>query len=195
MERKLEGRRVAILVTGGFEQVELVEPRKALDAAGARTKIVSPVMGMVQAMNHDEKGDKFPVDDLLEHADPKAYDALLLPGGVVNSDRLRIMPKAISFVKHFIETGKPIAAICHAPWILIETASVRGRRLTSWPTLTTDLVNAGANWQDLEVVVDQGLVTSRKPDDIPAFNAKMIEEFAEGRHAPAGGQKNPKGPR
>jgi len=187
MEKKLEGLKVAILVTGGFEQVELVEPKKALEDAGAKTVIISPIMGEVQGMHHDREADKFKVDVVLEQAQADDYDALLLPGGVVNSDRIRIIPKAVGFVKRFIDGGKPLAAICHAPWILIETGAVRGRRLTSWPTLKTDLLNAGAKWVDEEVVVDQGLVTSRRPDDIPAFNAKMLEEFAEGRHAPAGG--------
>ena len=186
MDRNIEGLRVAILVTGGFEQIELVEPKKALDAAGAKAKIVSPVMGEVQGMHHDKLGDTFFVDVLLEHAKPEEFDALLLPGGVANPDRLRIMPKAVAFVKHFVDAGKPIAAICHGPWTLIEAGGVRGRKLTSWPSLKTDLLNAGAIWQDAEVVVDRGLVTSRRPDDLPAFNAKMLEEFAEGKHAPSG---------
>jgi protease I len=187
MDKKLDGLKVAILVTGGFEQVELVEPKKALEAAGAKTVIISPVMGEVQGMHHEHLGDKFNADVVLERAHADDYDALLLPGGVINSDRLRIIPKAVGFVKRFIDGGKPVAAICHAPWILIETGAARGRRLTSWPALKTDLLNAGAKWTDEEVVVDRGLVTSRRPDDIPAFNAKMIEEFAEGRHASAGG--------
>lgn len=187
MDKKIEGLKVAILVTGGFEQRELVEPRKALTDAGAKTSIVSPVTGEVQGMNHDKLGAMFPVDVLLEHADPEDFDALLLPGGVANPDRLRIMPKAVSFVKSFLAAGKPIAAICHGPWTLIETGGLRGRRVTSWPSLKTDLINAGAKWTDEPVVVDEGLVTSRRPDDLPAFNAKMIEEFAEGRHAPRAG--------
>ena len=187
MDKKVDGLTVAILVTGGFEQSELVEPQKALEAAGARTVIVSPVTGEVQAMRHDHLGDKFPVDVQLDHAQTDEFDALLLPGGVTNPDRLRIMPKAVAFVKHFVDTGKPIAAICHGPWTLIEAAGVRGRRLTSWPSLKTDLLNAGARWTDEQVVSDRGLVTSRKPDDLPAFNARMIEEFAAGRRARAGG--------
>jgi len=189
MDKKLDGVKVAILVTDGFEQVELVEPRKALEAAGAKAMIVSPVMGEVHGLNHDKPGDKFRVDVMLEHAKAEEFDALLLPGGVVNADRMRIMPKAVAFVKGFMRAGKPVAAICHAPWTLIETGALRGRRVTSWPSLKTDLVNAGAKWTDAKVVVDQGLVTSRKPDDIPAFNAKMLEEFAEGRHARSGGGK------
>jgi protease I len=137
-------------------------------------------------MNHDEKGDMLPVDVVLEHANADDFDALLLPGGVANPDRLRIMPKAVEFVKKFVAQGKPIAAICHGPWTLIEAGAVKGRKLTSWPSLKTDLKNAGAQWVDQEVVVDQGLVTSRRPDDLPAFNAKMIEEFHEGRHERAG---------
>lgn len=186
MDKKLDGLKVAILVTGGFEQRELTEPRKALDAAGAKTKIVSPVEEKVQGMNHDEKGDVFPVDVVLEHANADDFDALLLPGGVASPDRLRIMPKAVEFVRKFVAQGKPIAAICHGPWTLIEAGAVKGRKLTSWPSLKTDLKNAGAQWVDQEVVVDQGLVTSRRPDDLPAFNAKMIEEFHEGRHERAG---------
>lgn len=187
MENKIEGLKVAILVTGGFEQIELVEPRKALTDAGAKTMIVSPVSGEIQGMNHDKLGDMFPVEVLLEHANPDDFDALLLPGGVVNPDSLRIMPLAVAFVKSFLTAGKPVAAICHGPWTLIETGGLRGRRVTSWPSLKTDLVNAGAKWSDEPVVVDEGLVTSRRPDDLPAFNAKMIEEFAEGRHAPRTG--------
>lgn len=182
MDKKLDGIKVAILVTAGFEQRELAEPKKALDEAGASTQIVSPTSGDVQGMNHDEKGDKFNVDVTLEHANPEQFDALLLPGGVVNADRLRTMPRAVEFVKRFFAEGKPIAVICHGAWVLIEAGAVRGRKMTSWPSLKTDLKNAGAEWADQEVVVDQGLVSSRKPDDIPAFNAKMLEEFAEGRH-------------
>lgn len=181
-EQTLEGTRVAILVTDGFEQSELTEPRSALDEAGARTEIVSPAEGEVQGMNHREKGDTFPVDVALANANPEDYDALLLPGGVANPDRLRMDPAAVAFVKAFVDAGKPIAAICHGPWTLIEAGAVAGRKMTSWPSLQTDLRNAGAQWVDREVVVDRGLVTSRKPDDLPAFNRKMIEEFAEGRH-------------
>lgn len=187
MAKELEGFTVAILVTGGFEQTELIEPKKALETAGARTRIVSPAGGEVQGMRHDSPGEKFRVDVPLEHADAGEFDALLLPGGVANPDRLRIMPKAVAFVKHFVEAGKPIAAICHGPWTLIEAGGVRGRRMTSWPSLKTDLLNAGAKWTDQQVVADHGLVTSRRPDDLPAFNAKMISEFAASRHARAGG--------
>ncbi len=173
---------MAILVTDGFEQVELTGPRQALDGAGATTHLVSPAQGQVQGMNHDEKGDKFPVDIALSSADANNYDALLLPGGVANPDTLRTIPEAVQFVKAFFEAGKPVGAICHGPWTLIEAEVVRGVKLTSWPSLQTDLRNAGAQWVDEEVVTDQGLVTSRNPGDIPAFSAKLIEEFAEGKH-------------
>ena len=182
-ENTLNGLKVAILVTDGFEQVELTEPKKALEQAGARTDVISPQRGKVKGWNHTEWGQEIPVDVQLDDAEPEAYDALLLPGGVLNPDKLRMNEDAVRFVKAFVEDGRPIAAICHGPWTLIETGAVEGRRVTSWPSLRTDLRNAGAEWVDEEVVVDEGLVTSRKPDDIPAFNRKMIEEFAEGRHA------------
>ncbi len=178
----LDGMKVAILVAEGFEQAELTGPKQALDAAGAQTRIVSPAKGEVQGWKHFDKADKFKVDVPLEQADPAQFDALLLPGGVANPDQLRTMPKAVQFVRSFFDAGKPAAVICHGPWTLIEAGVVNGRTLTSWPSLKTDLTNAGAKWVDQEVVVDNGLVTSRKPDDIPAFNRKMIEEFAEGRH-------------
>jgi len=181
----LNGRRVAILVAEGFEQAEMVGPRKALQEAGAETSIVSPAQGDVQAWKHYDKGDRFHVDVPLEDADAEDFDALVLPGGVANPDQLRAMPKAVDFVRQFFEAGKPIGVICHGPWTLIEAGVVKGRTITSWPSLKTDLKNAGANWVDQEVVVDNGLVTSRNPHDIPAFNNKMIEEFAEGRHQQA----------
>ena len=183
MSNELDGRTVAVLATDGVEQVELTEPVKALKAAGATVHVVSPKQGSLQGWNHHDKGDQIPVDQALEGADPARYDALLLPGGVVNPDELRLQPKAIDFVRHFVESGKPIAAICHGPWTLIDAGGVKGRRMTSWPSLKTDLSNAGASWEDSEVVTDRGLVTSRKPDDIPAFSRKMIEEFREGRHS------------
>jgi protease I len=186
MAKELDGFTVAILVTGGFEQAELVEPKKVLDAAGAVTKVVSPIIGEVQARRHDAAGDRFRVDALLGETHAGEYDGLLLPGGVLNGDRLRIMPMAVAFVRHFVESGKPIAAICHGPWTLIEAGGVRGRRMTSWPSLKTDLVNAGALWADQPVVDDHGLVTSRRIEDLPAFNAKMLEEFAASRRAGAG---------
>jgi protease I len=185
MPKRLDGYRVAILVTDGFEQVEMTEPRKALEEAGAKTDLVAPKKGEVQGMNHDEKGRSFPVDAPLGSVSPSQYQALLLPGGVANPDRLRTDPRAVQFVREFAEAGKPIAAICHAPWTLVEAGLVRGRKLTSWPSLQTDIRNAGGVWEDSEVVVDSGLVTSRKPDDIPAFNRNLIEEFARGMHKPA----------
>jgi protease I len=180
--KSLKGKRVAILVAEGFEQVELTDPRKALDEAGAETQIVSPAKGEVQGWKHFDKADRFPVDVPLENAQAREFDALLLPGGVANPDQLRIIPEAVAFVRQFFEAGKPVAAICHGLWPLIDAGVVRGRKVTSWPSLRADLQNAGANWVDQEVVTDNGLVTSRKPDDIPAFNRKMIEEFAEGVH-------------
>jgi protease I len=182
MANELRNKRVAVLVDNGFEQSELVEPRKALQAAGAQADIVSPQSGKVKGWQHTNWGEELPVDRKLDEAKPDEYDALLLPGGVMNPDKLRANPTAVRFVKHFVESGKPIAAICHGPWTLIEAGGVRGRKVTSWPSLQTDLRNAGAEWVDQEVVTDNGLVTSRKPDDIPAFNRKMIEEFAEGKH-------------
>ncbi|HEY6515360.1 MAG TPA: type 1 glutamine amidotransferase domain-containing protein [Steroidobacteraceae bacterium] len=181
--KTLQGMKVAILAAEGFEQAELTEPRKALQDAGAQTQVVSPAKGEVQGWNHFDKGERIKVDVPLEHADAGEYDALLLPGGVANPDQLRMMPEAVQFVRAFFETGKPVAAICHGPWTLIDAGVVRGRTLTSWPSLKTDLTNAGALWVDCEVCVDHGLVSSRKPADIPAFNQKMIEEFAGGRQA------------
>lgn len=181
----LQGMRVAILVAPGFEQVELVEPREALDRAGARTFLVSPEPKEVRAWKFTDWGDSFLVDVPLSDARAGDYDALLLPGGVMNPDKLRIDDAAIAFIRRFVADGRPIAAICHGPWPLIEADAVRGRRMTSWPSLRTDLRNAGANWVDEEVVVDRGLVTSRRPKDIPAFNRAMIAEFAARRRAAA----------
>lgn len=178
MPNQLNGKRIAILATDGVEQVEMTEPRKALDDAGAKTELISPVKGQLQAWKHHDKGETFPVDVDLASADPDNYDALVLPGGVANPDQLRTMPKAVRFVKSFFEQGKPVAAICHAPWLLIEAGVVDGRTLTSWPSLQTDLRNAGAEWVDREVVEDGNLITSRKPDDIPAFNKKIVEVIA-----------------
>ncbi len=182
MAKDLNNTKVAILVTEGFEQSEMVEPRKALNDAGAQTMIVSPDEGEVQGWKHYDKADKFPVDVPLTEAKADDFDALLLPGGVANPDQLRMKPEAVQFVKDFFNAGKPVAVICHGPWTLIEADVVRGRKMTSWPSVKTDLINAGAEWVDEPVVVDKGLVSSRKPDDIPAFNEKMIEEFAEGVH-------------
>jgi len=182
MTDKLKNLRVAILATEGFERVELTDPRRALDAEGADTTLIAPKDGEIKAWEHDHWGGTLRVDQKLANVKPDDFDALLLPGGVINADKIRTEPKAIEFVRAFAREGKPIAVICHAPWLLIEADIVRGRKVTSWPSLKTDLTNAGANWVDEEVVVDNGLVTSRKPDDIPAFNKKMIEEFAEGAH-------------
>jgi protease I len=183
MNEQLNGKRIAILATEGFEQSELEQPREALEEAGAQTDLVSLKDGEIRAWNEDDFGDSFEVDVLLEDANPEDYDGLLLPGGVMNPDKLRLEPRAVEFARAFFAAGKPVAAICHGPQLLIEADVVRGRRMTSYPSVKRDLINAGAEWVDEEVVVDNGLVTSRKPDDIPAFNAKMIEEFSEGRHA------------
>jgi deglycase len=177
-DASLTGLKVAILVTDGFEQVELTEPRKALDAAGAETKVVSPKHGQVRAWKFTDWGIELPVDVDLGQARPDDFDALLLPGGVLNPDALRIDPMAVAFVKAFFDAHKPVASICHGPWTVIEAGAARGRRMTSWPSLRTDLKNAGADWVDEEAVVDNGLVTSRKPDDIPAFNRAAIKLFA-----------------
>jgi protease I len=182
MANELRNKRVAALVDNGFEQSELLEPKKALEQAGASVHIVSPQSGKVKGWQHTNWGDEVTVDRGLDGARAEEYDALLLPGGVMNPDKLRANAKAVQFVKAFVDAGKPIAAICHGPWTLIEAGAVKGRKMTSWPSLQTDLRNAGANWVDSEVVTDKGLVTSRKPDDIPAFNRKMIEEFSEGVH-------------
>lgn len=187
MAQKLSGKKVAILAADGFEEVELTKPKKALEDAGARTTVVSLKPGEIQGMNHADKGEKVPVDQTLAEAKPQAFDALMIPGGLMNPDALRSTEEALEFVRHFFREGKSVAAICHAPWVLIDAGVVRGRTLTSWPAIKTDVRNAGGNWVNHEVVVDNGLVTSRKPDDIPAFNEKMIEEFSEGRHATTSG--------
>jgi protease I len=181
-DARLQGKKVAVLATDGFEQVELTKPVEALKNAGAQVEVVAPKGGQIQGFNHHDKGDTVPVDRELAQAQADDYDAIVLPGGVINPDQLRLEPKAIDFIRSFAQAGKPIAAICHGPWTLINAGAVDGKRMTSWPSLETDLKNAGASWVDEEVVVDDGLVTSRKPDDLPAFCAKMIEEFAEGRH-------------
>jgi protease I len=184
MAGKLEQKKVAILAADGFEEVELTKPKKALEEAGAKTAVVSIKSGEIQGMNHADKGKKVAVDLTLEDAKPQDFDALMIPGGLMNPDTLRSTPEALEFTRHFFQEGKPVAAICHGPWVLIDAGVIRGRTLTSWPAIKTDVVNAGGNWIDEEVVVDNGLVTSRKPDDIPAFSDKMIEEFCEGRHEP-----------
>jgi len=182
-DTQLRGKRVAIIAADMVEQVELVEPRKALEAAGAKTELLSIKPGTIQGFNHFDKADEHKVDKLVEEADASDYDALLIPGGVGNPDQLRADENVVQFTRDFFEQGKPVAAICHGPWVLVEAGAVKGRKLTSWPSLHTDIRNAGGNWVDEKVVVDEGLVTSRKPDDIPAFNSKMVEEFAEGIHA------------
>src|SRR3954447_2903323 len=183
MANELQGKRIAILTANeGVEQVEYTEPRKALEQAGATVELLAPEKDDVQMFNHLDKADTFPADKAVGEASAEDYDGLMLPGGVANPDNLRSHPEAVSFVQDFVNAGKPIAAICHGAWTLVEADAVKGRTLTSFPSIQTDIRNAGGTWVDEEVVVDQGLVTSRKPDDLEAFNAKMIEEFAEGEH-------------
>jgi protease I len=180
---QLQGQTVAFLTAQeGAEEVELTEPWKAVQEAGGTPKLIAPESGEVQAFNHLDKSSRYPVDEALESADPDSYDALVLPGGVANPDQLRTDARAIQFVQKIFSAGKPVGVICHGPWTLVEADLVRDRKLTSWPSLKTDIRNAGGRWVDEEVVVDQGLVSSRKPDDLPAFCAKIVEEFAEGRH-------------
>ena len=180
---QLKDLKVAILTENGFEQEELISPKETLDKAGVLTHVISPQKGEVKAWHHTDWGITIPVDRQLDDANPEDYDALLLPGGVLNPDKLRVNKKAVAFVRHFLENGKPVAAICHGPQTLIETGLLQGRTMTSYPSVKTDLKNAGVDWIDNEVVVDNGLVTSRSPKDLPAFNKKMLEEFAEGIHA------------
>jgi protease I len=182
MAGKLDGKTVAFIAAEGVEQVELTEPWKAVEEAGGKPELISTDGGEVQAFNHLDKGDTFAVDQTDADADPGRYDALVMPGGVANPDFLRTREDAVGFVRSFFDDGKPVAVICHGPWTLIDAGVVKGRTLTSWPSLRTDLRNAGANWVDEEVHVDQGLVSSRKPDDLRAFCAKLVEEFAEGKH-------------
>jgi protease I len=180
---KLKGKKIAIIAADMVEQVELAEPRRALEAAGAETHLISMKPGPIQGFNHFDKADAQMVDRAVEEVDVADYDGLLIPGGVGNPDLMRGDENMVELTREFFEQGKPVAAICHGPWMLVEAGVVRGRKLTSWRTLQTDIRNAGGDWVDQEVVVDGGLVTSRKPDDIPAFNKKMIEEFGEGKHA------------
>jgi protease I len=182
---KLDGKKIAFLATDGVEQVELIEPRKAVEAEGADVDLISLEKGEFQGFEHLDKGQTFTADKAAKDADPDDYDGLVLPGGVANPDFLRADQDAVRFVRGFFEAKKPVGAICHGPWTVVEADVVKGRTLTSWPSLQTDIRNAGATWVDEEVHVDQGLVTSRKPDDLPAFNAKIVEEFAEGRHEKA----------
>jgi protease I len=183
MSDRLQGKKIAFLTANeGVEQVELVEPMKAVREAGAEAELLAPESGEVQAFDHLDKADAFAVDRAVGDADASDYDGLVLPGGVANPDQLRTKPEALEFVRAFFAAGKPVGAICHAPWTLIDAGVAKGRTLTSWPSLETDLRNAGASWVDEEVHVDQGLVSSRKPDDLEAFNAKIVEEFAEGVH-------------
>lgn len=188
MASELQGQTIAFLVAQeGVEEIELTDPWKAVEEAGATPKLLAPEGGEVQAFHHLDKGSKFPVDKALADADPQDYDALVLPGGVANPDQLRTDERAIDFVQEIFSAGKPVGVICHGPWTLVEADLVRSRKLTSWPSLQTDIRNAGGDWVDDEVVVDRGLVSSRKPDDLPAFCAKIVEEFAEGRHEVADG--------
>jgi len=181
--KRLQGKKIAFLATNGFEQVELTRPWDAIKEAGAAVELVSLKTGKIQGMNHDQKADTFPVDKIVAQAKAEDYDGLVLPGGVANPDALRMDEASVAFVRSFFEQGKPVAVICHGPWTLIEAGVVRGRTITSWPSLKTDLLNAGANWVDEEVVCDRGLVSSRNPNDLGAFCRKAIEEFAAGRHA------------
>ncbi|MGD0269139.1 MAG: type 1 glutamine amidotransferase domain-containing protein [Candidatus Sulfotelmatobacter sp.] len=189
MSNNLQGKTIAILATDGFEQSELIKPKQALEEAGARTQVVSPTENKIKGWDHKDWGKEVSVDVPLKSADPSQYDALLLPGGVMNPDQLRMNPDAVKFVKSFIDQGKPVAAICHGPWMLVETGAVRGRTVTSWPSLKTDIQNAGGTWVDEEVIESNGVVTSRKPDDIPAFNREMIALFSKGAAKAAPGSE------
>jgi protease I len=182
MASNLKGKKVAILATDGFEQVELTEPRKALDEAGATTVVIAPKPGVIRGWKSKEWGDSIKVDKTLENANPNDYDALLLPGGVMNPDHLRMEPAAVNFVRQFVSSGKPTGAICHGPWMLLEAGALSGKTVTSWPSLKTDLKNAGANWVDQEVATDGAFITSRKPDDIPAFSRALIDSISRGVH-------------
>jgi len=182
-DHDLNGKRIAFLATCGVEQVELTEPWKAVKDAGGTPELISLKEGEIQGYNHDEKADKFPVDKVIDDVSAEDYDGLVLPGGVANPDMLRMCDTTVDFVRDFFKQGKPVAAICHGPWLLVEADVLDGRKVTSYPSIKTDIINAGGNWVDQEVVVDEGLITSRNPDDLPAFCAKAVEEFAEGQHA------------
>ncbi|MEO6670721.1 MAG: type 1 glutamine amidotransferase domain-containing protein [Ferruginibacter sp.] len=188
--KTIDNKKVAILTDHGFEEIELTSPKKALEEAGAIVDIVSMQKGIVKGWDHDHWSIELPVNVQLDEASPEDYDALMIPGGVINPDEMRRHQSYINFVQHFLETGKPVAAICHAPQLLIETGMLHERNLTSFPSIKTDLINAGAIWEDKEVVVDNGLVTSRNPSDLPAFNKKMIEEISEGKHLTTGSFTN-----
>lgn len=183
MATSVKDKKVAVLVENGFEEIELTSPMNALEQAGVTVQVISPQAGKVKAWDHDHWGIEIPVDKNLKDANPEDYDMLLLPGGVLNPDTLRTNKEAVAFSQHFLEQGKPLAAICHGPQTLIETGMLQGRTMTSYPSIKTDLINAGVNWEDKEVIVDNGLVTSRSPKDLEAFNKKMIEELGEGKHA------------
>jgi protease I len=183
MATELKNKRVAFLATDGVEQVELTEPWKAVEQAGGNPELISLETGKIQGFEHHDKADTFPVDKAVDEASPSDYDGLVLPGGVINPDALRTHENAMDFVKAFFEQGKPVGAICHGPWALVETGMVKGRKVTSWPSLKTDIENAGGTWVDEELVIDRGLFTSRNPDDLPAFCKKLVEEIAEGKHA------------
>jgi protease I len=195
MPNTLQGKTIAILATDGFEQSELIKPKQALDEAGAKTQVVSPTENKIKGWDKKDWGKEIPVDVVLKSADASHYDALLLPGGVMNPDHLRMNPDAVRFVKSFVEHGKPVAAICHGPWMLVEAGAVRGRTVTSWPSLKTDIQNAGGTWVDQEVVESNGIVTSRKPDDIPAFNRQMIALFSKQAGQPKGATTSEKSER
>ena len=182
MANELQGKRIAFIAADGVEQVELTEPWKAVKEAGAEVELISIERGEIQGMNHMDKGDTFPVDKHVSAADPTDYDGLVIPGGVANPDFLRMDEDAVRFTRTFFEQGKPVGAICHGPWLLVEAGVLEGRTVTSWPSLRTDIENAGGSWVDTELQVDRGLVTSRKPDDLPAFSSKLVEEFGEGIH-------------
>ena len=184
MNQKLQGKKVAIVATDGFEQVELTEPRQALESAGATVDVISPNPGEIKGWNHTDWGEKVKVTKTLDQAKPADYDALVLPGGQINPDKLRLEPKAVSFVKEFVASGKPVGAICHGPWLLVEADVLKGRTVTSWPSIRTDVRNAGAHWVDKEVVTDGNLTTSRKPDDLPAFNERLTQQIAAYKHTP-----------
>jgi protease I len=191
MSAKLQGKKIAIIATDGFEQVELTEPKKALQAAGATVEVVSPKSGQIKGWNHTDWGENTPVDRTFDEVKPTDYDGLVLPGGQINPDKLRIEPKAVAFVAEFVNSGKPVGAICHGPWLLVEAGVLKKRTLTSWPSVRTDIRNAGGHWVDEEVVTDGNLTTSRKPDDLPAFNNRLIQEFSQAKPSRSAEEKQP----